>query len=66
MREERCNIMKKREHFLIVLTGILFLLFFSYMTSPLFPWAHGWDSAFFQLVGAGMTKGYLPYRDFLT
>lgn len=44
--------------------GILFLLYFSYMTSPLFPRAHGWDSAFFQLVGAGMTKGYLPYRDF--
>ena len=45
-------------------SGIVFLLYFSYMTSPLFPWAHGWDSAFFQLVGAGMTKGYLPYRDF--
>lgn len=46
------------------LSGICFLLLFSYMTSPLFPWAYGWDSAFFQLVGSGMTKGYLPYRDF--
>lgn len=46
------------------ISGILFLMFFSYMTSPLFPRAYGWDSAFFQLVGEGMTKGYLPYRDF--
>lgn len=45
-------------------SGILFLLYFSYMTSPLFPHSYGWDSSFFQLVGAGMTKGYLPYRDF--
>ncbi len=49
---------------IIWFSGIIFLLYFSYMTSPLFPRAHGWDSAFFQLVGAGMTKGYLPYRDF--
>lgn len=48
----------------IWICGIIFLLFFSYMTSPIFPRAYGWDSSFFQLVGAGMTKGYLPYRDF--
>jgi len=45
-------------------SGIVFLLYFSYLTSPLFPWAYGWDSAFFQLVGAGMKQGYIPYRDF--
>lgn len=59
--------MEKRtlmELLVIWVCGILFLLFFSYMTSPLFPRAYGWDSSFFQLVGAGMTKGYLPYRDF--
>lgn len=55
---------KKHPSFFICLTGILFLFLFSYMTSPLFPKSHGWDSAFFQLVGAGMTKGYLPYRNF--
>jgi len=49
---------------LIWLSGIVFLMYFSYMTSPLFPKSYGWDSAFFQLVGAGMKKGYLPYRDF--
>lgn len=56
--------MKYKEHLAMCFLGIAFLLLFSYMTSPLFPYAHGWDSAFFQLVGAGMTKGYLPYRDF--
>ncbi len=55
---------KKYPSFFICLTGVIFLFIFSYMTSPLFPKSHGWDSAFFQLVGAGMTKGYLPYRDF--
>lgn len=56
--------MKKKEQGILWAVGFGFLLLFSYMTSPLFPYAHGWDSAFFQLVGAGMTKGYLPYRDF--
>lgn len=56
--------MKKIEQGVLWLVGFIFLLLFSYMTSPLFPYAHGWDSAFFQLAGAGMTKGYLPYRDF--
>lgn len=56
--------MKKKEQGIMWAVGIVFLLFFSYMTSPLFPYAHGWDSAFFQLVGSGMTRGYLPYRDF--
>ncbi|MBD5458648.1 MAG: hypothetical protein HDR27_08775 [Lachnospiraceae bacterium] len=60
--------MKKKQKWgcmlLIWLSGIIFLMYFSYMTSPLFPKCYGWDSAFFQLVGAGMKKGYLPYRDF--
>lgn len=54
----------RMEKLVIVIVGIVFLLFFSYMTSPLFPWCYGWDSAFFQFVGSGMTKGYIPYRDF--
>ena len=49
---------------LIWLSGIVCLMYFSYMTSPLFPKSYGWDSAFFQLVGVGMKKGYIPYRDF--
>lgn len=58
---------KKREWgcmLLIWLSGIIFMTYFAYVTSPLFPKFYGWDSAFFQLVGAGMKKGYIPYRDF--
>lgn len=45
-------------------TAVLFLMLFSYSTSPCFPWSFGWDSAFFQLVGRGMAEGKVPYRDF--
>lgn len=41
----------------------LFLLVFSYFTSPLCA-AEGYDATFFRMVGMGMTKGLLPYRDF--
>lgn len=54
----------KKEQIIIWMTGILFLILFSYTTSPLFPDFYGWDSAFFMLVGKGMTRGSLPYRDF--
>ena len=41
-----------------------FLAVFSYYTSPFSECDNGADAAFFRLVGQGMTKGYLPYRDF--
>ena len=41
-----------------------FLSIFSYFTSPFTSCDNGYDAAFFRLVGQGMTKGYLPYRDF--
>lgn len=43
--------------------SLVFLLFHSEATSPLSNY-WGDDSAFFILVGQGMTKGLLPYRDF--
>lgn len=57
--------MKKRliDSILFVILSAAFLLFFSYYTSPI-SWAEGFDAAFFRLVGQGMTKGMLPYRDF--
>ena len=45
-------------------TTTVFMAFFSYCTSPLNHVGNGYDAAFFRLVGMGMTKGYLPYRDF--
>jgi len=46
---------------LILSTG--FLLVFAYNQSPLAQ-STGGDTSFFKLVGQGMTKGLLPYRDF--
>lgn len=43
--------------------AVLFLLLYSTYTTPLTLFWGG-DSAFFVLVGEGMTKGMLPYRDF--
>lgn len=43
--------------------SVLFLLVVSVATSPLTKFC-GADSAFFTLVGQGMTRGMLPYRDF--
>ncbi len=44
--------------------AFVFLLLFAGATSPLAKNAWGYDSAFFILVGQGITKGLLPYRDF--
>ncbi len=60
----RKRILKMGYASIIFIVSIIFLLVFSYSTSPLYPYSYGWDSAFFQLVGKGMTKGYLPYRNF--
>lgn len=49
--------------FIYGILSLVFLLFHSEATSPLFNYWGG-DSAFFILVGQGMTKGLLPYRDF--
>lgn len=43
--------------------SVLFLLIVAVSTSPLTAF-YGWDSSYFMLVGQGMTKGLLPYRDF--
>lgn len=48
---------------ILVLISVVFLMIFSFNTSPLTSW-HGSDSSFFILVGEGMTEGMLPYRDF--
>lgn len=51
----------------ILITGVIsfiFLALFSYYSSPITTVDNGADAAFFRLVGQGMTKGSLPYRDF--
>ena len=59
---------KNRKELILRLTtlsavSMLFLLFYSSATSPLTNY-YGGDSAFFILVGQGMTRGMMPYRDF--
>lgn len=46
------------------LVSFAFLSVVSLTTTPLITYYKGSDSAFFQLVGQGMTRGLLPYRDF--
>ena len=47
-----------------LVAATLFTLVLSKSTTPLAKNNWGFDSAFFILVGQGMTKGLLPYRDF--
>ena len=44
--------------------AVLFAAIYSTTTTPLLQGHWGSDSAFFILVGQGMTKGLMPYRDF--
>ena len=63
--QKRNNIISSIIFFIILLgTSTVFMSFFAYCTSPLSNVNDGYDAAFFRLVGQGMTKGYLPYRDF--
>lgn len=49
---------------ILTLIAVLFLLIFSYGTSPLFINNFGIsDSAIFLLIGKGITAGYIPYVD---
>lgn len=47
----------------LAVVSVLFLLIFSYYTSPITQ-IYGYDASFFQLVGQGMKRGMYPYRDF--
>lgn len=50
-------------YFLLALVSVQFLMVYSVNTSPVTA-PYGADSAFFTLVGRGMIKGLMPYRDF--
>lgn len=49
----------------LAVISFLFLLFYSANTSPLYPDFHGWDSAFFTLVGRMIHSGKIPYVDII-
>ncbi|MCR4591051.1 MAG: glycosyltransferase family 39 protein [Lachnospiraceae bacterium] len=52
------------EYLLVSLSGILFILQCSSWTSPLYPYAYGYDSSWYSLMGRAITKGKVPYRDY--
>lgn len=61
----RSKVFKNIRLYLVCLIfAALFLAVYSTTTTPLLDGKWGSDSAFFILVGQGMTKGMLPYRDF--
>ncbi len=53
---------KRRIILLSALLSLGFSLVFCYTSSPLSTYA-GYDSAVFRLIGQGMTRGLLPYKD---
>lgn len=48
----------------IFLVSLLFMLVFSLWTTPLYTNWYGCDASFFTMAGRGITKGWVPYRDF--
>lgn len=53
----------KRDIVLLGIIAFLFVLIFSFSTSPLYPNYWGSDSAQFQTIGMAWASGKIPYRD---
>ena len=51
-------------HIVCLIVSFLFMLAFSFWTSPYYKNWYGCDASFFTLVGRGMLNGKIPYRDF--
>lgn len=59
-------IVQYKEHFIrlvLSILGILFVFFFSYSTSPLYPDYYGGDSAQFLTIGKEWMLGKIPYKE---
>jgi len=52
------------EYVIIFFLSTIFLLLFSFWTSPFYKDWYGCDASFFSLVGRGITEGKIMYRDF--
>lgn len=63
--EKRMTIFRWAERIVLAaLASVAFLAVCALSTTPLLMYNVGQDSAFFRLVGQGMTQGMLPYRDY--
>ena len=49
--------------FFFALISAVYVLLYSYSTSPLYPYYYGNDAAQFLTIGKGWAEGLLPYRD---
>lgn len=58
------NLINRKSSFCIIniVTSIVFLLLFSPYTTPLNPY-YGYDDNIFMIIGQGINKGYIPYKD---
>lgn len=64
MKKEKLSIQNLIEYIILFGTTILFLLLFSFWTTPLLPKWYGCDASFFSMAGRGILNGWVPYRDF--
>lgn len=66
MKDNSLNFIKKEYIFILLLAFVagLFLLVFSYYTSPLYPDLYGYDAAYFMSMGRAIVHGAIPYVDF--
>ncbi|NLG02605.1 MAG: glycosyltransferase family 39 protein [Clostridia bacterium] len=64
MKKEKLSIQNLIEYLILFGTTVLFLLLFSFWTTPLLPKWYGCDASFFSMAGRGILNGWVPYRDF--
>ena len=51
-------------YILVAVSGMLYILQCSSWTSPLYPYAYGYDCSWYSLMGRAITLGKVPYRDY--
>ena len=64
MEQKRSFLNKLIRLLVLAALAVGYLAVCSLSTTPLLKYNVGQDAAFFRLVGEGMTKGMLPYRDY--
>ncbi len=58
------NFIELVEYAAVMISGCIFLYFASSWTSPRYPYAYGYDSSWYSLVGRAIVAGKVPYKDY--
>lgn len=61
---EKNKILGIIEYFVVAITGVIYIFQCSSWTSPLYPYAYGYDASWYSLMGRAITMGKVPYRDY--